>query len=194
VIYDIGAEEGDMPGLWASWGCKVVLIEPNPRVWPNMRAIWDANGFEMPLASFVGFASHTDSFNKVGNWLEGTGWFIGEWPPCAYGDVIGDHGFANLCERPDIPSITLNTIADTVGMPNAVTMDVEGSELCVLQGAAAIVLTEYRPRLWISVHEPFMADMYGHTPKMVYDMLDNHGYEWEILADDHETHVHAWPT
>lgn len=188
VVYDIGAEEGDMPGLWATWGAKVALFEPNPRVWPNMRVIWEANELPAPIGCFVGFAGATDTFNQESSKrLADTGWVDG-WPPCAYGPVIGDHGFANLCERPDIPVITLNTAATMIEPPTVITIDVEGSELEVLAGAAAYVLSELRPKLWVSVHPPFMADMYGQTPDDLHGLLVGHGYRGEMVADDHEQH------
>ena len=62
VVYDIGAEEGDFPALFAKWGAQVVLVEPNPLVWPNIKAIFDANELShMVIGSFVGFASDTNA-------------------------------------------------------------------------------------------------------------------------------------
>lgn len=55
VIYYVGAEEGDMPALCAMWGARVVLFEPNSRVWPNIRATWEANKLEDPLFCYVGY-------------------------------------------------------------------------------------------------------------------------------------------
>lgn len=191
VVYDVGAEEGDMPALWATWGCAVALFEPNPRVWPNMRAIWGANQLPPPEACFVGFAGPTDTPLAAG--LAGTGWFP-SWPPAAYGPVIGDHGFMNLCERPDVPRITLNTAATTVRPPDAITIDVEGAELEVLRGAAAHVLTNIRPLLWISVHPTFMGEMYGQHPDELHSLLIGHGYIGTLLADDHEEHWFYEPT
>src|SRR5882724_6033705 len=49
LVFDVGAEEGDMSALYALWGAQVVLFEPNERVWPNIRAIWEANRLELPF-------------------------------------------------------------------------------------------------------------------------------------------------
>src|SRR5882672_1960561 len=49
VVYYIGAEEGEMAALCQMWGAKVVLFEPNKLVWPNIKAIWEANDLEMPM-------------------------------------------------------------------------------------------------------------------------------------------------
>ena len=51
VVYYVGAEEGEMSALCQIWGADVVLFEPNPLVWPNIRAIWEANNPWLPITS-----------------------------------------------------------------------------------------------------------------------------------------------
>ena len=53
VVYDIGAEQGDMTALLASWAHTgaLVAIEPNPWVWPCIKAIFDENDLTPPAAS-----------------------------------------------------------------------------------------------------------------------------------------------
>jgi FkbM family methyltransferase len=178
VVYDIGSEEGDFPALWASWGNRTVLFEPNDRVWPNLKAIWDANALDPPLACFPGFAAAEDS--ETLDIPDG-------WPPSADGPVIGDHGFLNLAERDDVQRITIDSMAQLVEPPTAITIDVEGAELIVLWGARD-VLTDVRPLVWVSVHEAFMADMYSHTPGDLDTYMREKGYESTFLATDHEAH------
>jgi FkbM family methyltransferase len=184
VIYDIGAEEGDLPALWASWGNDVALFEPNDRVWPNIKAIWDANSLPGPLAAFRGFAAETDD-NAM--------WRLsGAWPECAEGPLIGDHGFCNLCERPDIPRVRIDSISTSISPPTAITIDVEGAELRVLRGARR-VLNRHRPHVWVSVHPAFMADMYADTPDNLFAYMDSVGYDRQHLATDHEEHWYFSP-
>lgn len=57
VVYYVGAEEGEMAALCQMWGAEVVLFEPNPAAWPNIRSIFMANGLSDCL-SFEGFASN----------------------------------------------------------------------------------------------------------------------------------------
>lgn len=186
VIYDIGAEEGDLPALWATWGAQVVLFEPNERVWPNIKAIWEANELPAPLATFAGFAAVHDDVSESGV-LDREGW-----PESADGPLIGDHGFCNLCERPDIPRMRIDTMAAAVAPPTAITIDVEGSELHVLRGAER-VLRENRPKVWVSVHPEFMAEMYDHTPDDLHGWMRGVGYEPQHLATDHEQHWYYEP-
>lgn len=190
VVYDVGSEEGDFPALFASWGCDVVLIEPNPRVWPNIRAIFEANDLR-PLAWWVGFAAAEAARTDVhdfGMWPNGG---ATPWPRCAYGDVIGDHGFLTLWERPEVPRITLDVLAETTKPPTAITIDVEGGELQVLLGARR-VLAEQRPKVFLSLHPDFMP-AYGDDPVEVLDLMESLDYERAFIAEDHEVHFMFLP-
>lgn len=192
VIWDIGAEEGDMAGLFSQWGYHVVCAEPNPRVWPNLKAIWEANDLRPMLAQFVGFIG--DTTVEPDEPLEGTGWFHkgwfhnGKWPPCADGPLIGDHGFCNLWERPDIPRITLDDAVRMTILPvEAVTMDTEGSEMRILNGMTRI-LQEYRPVVWVSLHPPEFLKPYGDHPDDLVPFMEQFGYTGRLLDDAHEQH------
>lgn len=187
-VFDVGAEEGDFPALWASWRNDVVLFEPNPKVWANVKAIFDANRLA-PLLTFPGFAADQDGDRDI-EFLGGLG-HGPVWPPSAHGPVIGDHGFCNLSERPDVPRLRIDTVAEVMP-PTAITIDVEGAELQVLRGAEH-TLRELRPLVWVSVHPEFMADMYGDTPDDLHGFFDKLGYERTFLTTDHEQHWFMWP-
>lgn len=185
VVWDIGAEEGDFPALWSSWGNDVVLVEPNKRVWPNIEAIWSANLLKAPAASLAGF-------------IGGVGWpepeiTLDGFPPCADGPVISDHGFLNLCERPDVQRVTADQLARLVGPPTALSIDVEGAEAEVLHSAIN-TLRNHRPLVWVSVHRDFMRDMYGDTPEKLDEYMAALDYERTPLCVDHEAHVFYWPS
>lgn len=191
VVYDIGTEEGDLSALYASWGCQVVLVEPNPKVWPNIRWCFSHNGLN-PLAWWNGFAGPETVLPEghIGEAYNGPGEarLHHLWPAAAYGDLIGDHGFLNLSERPDVPVTTLDHLSDLVGVPpDAITMDVEGAELLVLRGAAGI-LDHHRPLVWVSVHPKFSWDMYQVTRDDLLTFMLDHDYRAEIVALDHEEH------
>lgn len=186
VVWDVGAEEGDFPALWASWGNQVVLAEANPAVWPNIRAIFEANDLVPPLVCWPGFFGETVDIESV----PFPGWDVVGWPLCAAGEVIGDHGFCQLGERPDLPTTTIDRLVDDgAAPPTVLTMDVEGSELHVLRGARH-VLAAHRPHVFVSIHETFMLEHYGleHGVEMVRNLMAGHGYEETYLCTDHEAH------
>lgn len=190
IIFDVGAEEGDLPGLWASWGCDVVCFEPDPLVWPNIKTIWEANEFAPMKGWFVGFASDVTNLNPPRNDVLSTD--RDGWPECAYGPVIGDHGFRHLGQQADhTPQVRIDDWCHEHGVfPTAITIDVEGSELFVLKGAES-VLRDYHPKVWVSVHTdaPWMDKVYGGIGgKQVLDFMDNVGYTATHLATDHEEH------
>lgn len=196
VVVDVGAEEGDLPGLWSSWGCDVIMAEPNPRVWPNIEAIWEANQLRDPLGCWAGFVGH-EIHEPDGGHAEWT--TVAGWPASASGPVIGDHGFCQLGERPDLPTVTLDELVARVGnahqtdLPvDVITMDVEGSELHVLQGATE-TLRAQRPHVFVSIHPAFMAHHYGidHGTTVVREFMAEAGYPWDRhvhLCTDHEEH------
>lgn len=185
VVWDVGAEEGDFPALWATWGADVVLAEPNPRVWPNIAAIWRANALREPLACWPGFlADHQEG--AVLLYDDGT---LG-WPACADGPVIGDHGFCRVEERPDLPTTTIDRlVAASVPAPSVVTIDVEGAELLVLDGARR-TLSHHRPEVFVSIHPEFMAHHYDVEDgvRAVRRFMAELDYDEQFLAIDHEHH------
>jgi FkbM family methyltransferase len=182
IFYYIGAEEMDMCGLIAKWGAELVVVEPNPKVWPNGKAIWDANSLTPPLACFVGFASsRTDIKNEPV--------CIGTFPECANGPVIGDHGFKELYQEADvIPEIMIDDLVVTTGKPpKHISIDVEGSEFEVLKGAEK-TLIEYKPTLWISIHPEFMFHQFGQYSSEFRGWIKGKGYQETILDYQHELH------
>lgn len=186
TVYDIGAEQGDMSALIASWvpDGAVVLVEPNPLVWPCIQAIFEENGLREPVATFTGFcASHEELAHP--NPSAG-------WPQCANGVIDPAAGFAHLAEQRDIKRTTVDYLTRTAPPPDVITMDVEGAELQVLKGAAK-TLAKRRPHVFVSVHPDFMAHHFGQCPQDVHDLMASHGYTAELLAVDHEEHWHYKP-
>lgn len=188
LVFDVGTEEGDLSALMAQWGCDLVLTEPNPAVWPNVKAIFDANGLTGRVrATWVGFVG-ADTRARRGWVQEHAAGGEGPWPRCADGPVIGDHGFAALCERDDIPVTTVDALAAAHGAPDALTIDVEGAELAVLQGAVQ-TLRQHKPMVWVSIHPTFLIESYGVVGDAVLDLMTGLGYRHELLGIDHEVHV-----
>lgn len=197
VVYDIGAEEGDFPALFAQWGAEVVLVEPNPKVWPNIKAIFEANLLtDRILGGFVGFASdHCAEPTGDGFSIKEASFGAGQLPYCSFDEVIGNHGFRHLAQEIDTtPQITIDQLAyDVDRIPTHITMDIEGSELVALRGAVH-VMSEFRPYVWVSVHPDPLKDFYCQDPGEVYDLMESLRYKRIFLTFDHESHELFVPT
>lgn len=176
--YYVGAEEGDMCGLISSWGSKVTMFEPNDKVMPNIKAIWDANGLE-DTAFFAGFASD----KTTDNWEDGLN-KVSE----IIGEVIGDHGFKELRDADVLPQVTIDDYVGLVGdTPDIISMDVEGSEGRVLRGAEQTLRT-YKPVLFISMHPEFLITQYNEWTAELRRWIKDLGYNEVLLDYQHEIH------
>lgn len=198
VVFDVGAEQGDLPALWASWGAQVVPFEPEPDIWPNIRACFQANGIDPPLAWFVGFASDVTELEPMNPIYDGNPLGIlysttTGWPGCAFGEHFGaDRGFHHLAQEDDaIAQITIDDFVVATGLvPDHITIDVEGSELRVLQGAEH-TLSNHHPTVWVSIHtdRQWMVEQYGGVgEEEVRAFMARCGYAGRKLAEDHEAH------
>jgi len=203
TVVDVGAEEGDMSALcalWAGLDGGMILVEPQPRVWPNIRAIWQANDLAPVVKWFVGFAARTTEMHPekddVKEHWNGRldGYSVSGpsfWPNCAYGDMIEDHGFRHLYQQADAtPRIRLDDLIQDTPV-DVITMDVEGSELEVLWGARG-VLTEQRPVVFVSIHAQFMVDSYKVHPLVLHEYMEELGYVNRWITTDHEEHRVFW--
>lgn len=192
VIYDIGSEEGDMSALFASWVPQggIVLFEPNPKVWPCIKLTFEANRL-MPMAWFAGFASDKNYVPETSD-VENAD--IDGWPLCAYGPLIPGHGFRHIAEHAEVtPSVALDDFMHRSGIkPTVITADIEGGELHMLRGAQEI-LSQVRPKVWLSIHPQFMKDLYREDAQTLYDLMESYGYERTFLATDHEVHEYFEP-
>lgn len=184
VVFDIGAEQGDISALIASWvpDGGVVLVEPNPKVWPCIRATFKENGLTPPLVSFLGFCGADDG--KGGH---------GGWPDEADGVIDPAAGFLHLAED-DAPRTTVDSIARrSTYHPDVITIDVEGAELEVLKGARDTLAGSIRPEVFVSIHPGFSVHHFGQTHGDVFRFMESVGYRANYLAADHEVHVWFTP-
>ena len=180
VVYYVGAEEGEFPALCQVWGADVYVIEPNPKVWSNIRAIWESNGLKTPVC-FPGFASNETRTLGV----EPTR----GWPDCAYEDIVAAHGFKELhCEAEHYPQITLDDLYERFGVaPTVISFDVEGSEFHVLRGAQRVI-EEFHPTIFASIHPEMMMLHWGEWSRDLRNWLNERGYRETILDYAHELH------
>lgn len=179
LMFYVGAEEGDMPALIQMWGAKMVLFEPNPLVWSNIKLIYEANGLETPWCwcGFVGSRHRPGTFAK-------------EFPPSADGPIITDHGFKELAyQSGEFPQTTIDeVVGKTKLIPTALSIDVEGSEGEVLGGAKR-TLELFHPKIWLSLHPEFLYRMFRVYSGDLRSWLKRFGYKETLLAYDHEVHL-----
>lgn len=162
-LLDVGSEEGDLTALYASWGARVTFIDPS-LAWINQtRHIFKANGFR-DNGWFCGLAASATDFSKP----------MGK-----------DPRFHTLEE--DIRRVSIDDAFDIEW--DAITMDVEGAELEVLQGAKRTLL-ETSPTVWVSIHGD--VDVHAKTPSKVHELMRSLGYWDQFLAYDHEFHYRFW--
>lgn len=175
TMYEIGAFDGWQGALFAKFvGAEnVVLIEPTAEVWPNIRRIWEENSPASPRGCYRGFCA---SANR------GKGPTFG-WPRgIDYSTFLKGVIFSGLKTEPGIPSRQIDYLSISFGAPQAMSIDVEGAELEVLQGAVE-TLRKFHPLLWISAHDE-------QDETRLRKFLAEFGYRCENLGKDHETHLH----
>lgn len=174
VLFDIGAECGDLSALYATWGATVVPFEPSYDYWSTIRDTFQANSLTVPALwdGFVGDVTNTKRPVPT------------EWPDHQKPEV---KSFRRLGSH-DLPTITVDEFCQRSGLkPDILVIDVEGSELLVLRGAQK-TLTEVRPKLFISVHPEFMFDNYQHYENDLHSFLGKFNYGKEHISHDHEHH------
>lgn len=191
VLYDVGAEHGWLSAVYGSFTGhgNMVLVEPSPEMWINIRKTWEANGFDSPIACIEMFCGAADTIKFKGQgaispavdvWPKWTDGFetLDECPAMEY-RYLGD-------ERTD--TVTVDTLARvTKRPPQAITIDVEGFEIAVIRGAEK-TLVKHRPLVWISVHPDLMERAGWPDVQELFDFMTSCGYGREYLGTDHEQH------
>lgn len=190
TFYDVGAEHGWISAVIARefvGAENMVLFEPSPEFWVNIRRTWKWNNLNNPAACWAGFVGEETSVAKLPN--------AGDWPPEADASKPEEPAMAyrSLTHPANIPTVRIDDfVAASKLWPNAINIDVEGAELLVLRGAENELreVSEQTIRnVWVSVHPDLMAN-FGHTPEMLYEYMADCGWKGEHLGTDHEEHWH----
>lgn len=181
IFFEIGAEHGWMSAIIGREfvGAKnMVLFEPSPEFWINIRKTWTYNGLDEPLGCFQGFVGA----ETTGNAQPG-------WPDCA--DVkapeVDAMAYRTLGRSP-IQIIRIDDyVAQTGQIPRALNIDVEGAETIVIQGALD-TLVNHKPLVWVSIHPDLMEKDHNTSKTEFLYMMKDWSYEGEHLSTDHEEH------
>ncbi len=185
VVFDVGAEQGWMSALISKYMSEnVVLIEPTQEFWPGIKAIYDQNNLVAPKKSFVGFCDDHTTKDRIAELA---------WPfEAKETQVIEKRKYRNVHDEGDTKIVPSLKIDDMKTIPDHITIDVEGAELKVLSGAER-TLRKHRPKVWCSVHPDMMERDYNTTVAELLFFMEDCGYEYELLAVDHENHFYFWP-
>jgi FkbM family methyltransferase len=192
VLFDIGTEVGWMSLVFAEFvGAEnMVLIEPTPEFWPNISETWKHNIDATPRACYTGL---------VGDKIYDTGedGFTFGWPENIDTKLVNGMAYRYIHNNTDPevikdnksrPETTIDELVRKHGViPNALTMDTEGSELPILRGAEKTI-KKYHPKIWVSVHPDLALRDYGVKDGETVAYLKSLGYNAEWLHTDHEEH------
>lgn len=199
VVFDVGAEEGEFSALYGmiTGPENVHLFEPTPSVWPNIRAVWEANHSAPPGGAFAGFAGRTGDARHLRASMD-------VWPACSAGPLQPDSRFSVTTERPDIPATSLDLWRAglrsrcAAKRVDVITCDVEGAEVLVIDGAQT-VLTEDRPDVFVSVHPDDFIERFPSwwggpcLREHLFTLFAENGYDARHISTDHEEHFHFVP-
>lgn len=185
VLFDIGTEQGWCNLVYAEivGPENMVLIEPTPEFWPNIKTVWEKNFDIEPNAFYDGFFSDKTTEKRAGRR------FL-FWPSDSEGDLIDRNSYRYIHEHKDIPQITIDDYVEMTGiLPDALTMDTEGSELLILRGAEK-TLKRLSLKVWVSIHPDLGLRDYGIKAEETIKFMNDLGYKAQFLAKDHEEHYY----
>lgn len=181
IVFDVGASIGEWSALAATLVGEesVHVFEPNKPSWRHIRRIFQLNKLQAPAGIFQGFVSNIDRCDEE----ELSRCLLRRWPRATEGDL----GFETLLSAGTIPTISLDTYCQRLGVePDVIKIDVEGAEGLVLKGARELI-EHGRPTVFLSVH-PWALPDFGHSVGDIRAMLIAARYTVRILGVDHEEH------
>jgi FkbM family methyltransferase len=192
-FWDIGAYDGWQDAVisrFVGGAENMVLAEPEPRNWGNIKATFEANGLGVPLATYLGLVGAPEKHSPVVNhkaWPGGVDYYDAK--NVDYTTLIDHTTFRHIDENDD-PTISLDTLFSSVKRCDAINVDVEGAGMIVLQSGENL-LRDQHPLIWVSIHG---RDLFHHRPiaqgfppeQDIPKFLEGLGYTGTFLADDHE--------
>lgn len=184
LFMDIGGYDGWQDAIISQFvgGAEnMIIVEPEPTNWPNIRHTFENNGWGVPHATYMGFINTEETGTDEIN--------LHAWPKGPdYTKLISHTTFRHIDENShNTSSMKLDTLAALAGVPTAINVDVEGAGLIVLQSATWL-LKHVHPLIWVSVHGQMTRETYNQLPSEegVHEFLESFGYHGTLLANDHE--------
>lgn len=125
LVFDVGANRGDMTDVFLQLGCRVVAFEPQE----DMRRVIDARFGANPDLTLLEFALGSETGESkffVNRGHTGASSMVEEWR-------------TDFSEVVTVPVRTLDAMIDRFGLPRYIKIDVEGFEVEVLQGLSQCI-------------------------------------------------------
>ena len=197
VLFDVGAETGAMSAIYAQFVGpeSMCLFESNPDNWQNVFATWQEMGYPNPKATVCALVGRQTSAAPNPDFDTRQ---VGGWPVVALtGRIWTPRSFRYLHQHTaGTPQISLDDFCAHTGIvPKGITIDVEGGEFEVLEGARNVLIGAH-PHLWVSIH-PDLAKRDYNRPDIIGDVADViqsvGGYIPFALGIDHEHHFYFRP-
>lgn len=125
LCFDVGANLGQRSEIFRKLGCRIVLVEPNPKCKETLDFLFMKDHEIEIVQKAVGAASGQLKFYT--HEADATGSALPDWDVKVYGR---DRGLTEQL----VPVTTLDALIDQYGRPDFVKIDVEGFEFEVLNG------------------------------------------------------------
>lgn len=153
LVFDLGAHAGNRTRAFASLGCRVVALEPQPDFAQLLRVLFARSSGVTVVEAAVSDMNGVLTL-AVSERTPTVTTLEAPWQEARQREI----GFAGVQwnRRIEIDTITLDTLIDRFGVPAFIKMDVEGAERRVLAGLSRPVATlsfEYLPTALPEAHE-----------------------------------------
>lgn len=156
IAFDIGANVGATAFIFAQNFETVIACEPGPRPYAYMeeRSVGNVKPLNVAVSDHDGYVVLQERGMSGRTGFLFTGDSLPEW-----GDFVKEH---------TVEAVTLDTLADTYGMPDFVKIDTEGHELKIVEGGPHV--WEAKPEFLIEIHSE-------DNGFLVKALLTDFGYE-----------------
>jgi FkbM family methyltransferase len=160
LVFDLGANDGDLTEMFLELGCEVVAVEPTPALAELIR-----RRFRIPVEACAIGAEEGEATLALGR--DGAHSSIaGAW-------IAKTDRWAGSVT---VPVRTLDSLIDQYGVPAFVKIDVEGGEPQVLAGLSQPVNLSFE----------FLSDLPDATASCVARLAELGEYVFQIELDDYE--------
>jgi FkbM family methyltransferase len=146
LVFDIGAHAGNRTRAFASLGCRVVALEPQPDFARLLRMLFASSPAIEIVEAAAGDAAGSTSLS-ISERTPTVTTLASAWREARAGDP--DFAGVRWNRRIEVETTTLDLLIARFGVPSFIKIDVEGGEPTVLAGLAQAVPAlsfEYLPR------------------------------------------------